>query len=214
VQSRPPNGYKSIKGYVTPKVHQKKASQSRSIQSSPWQKTRKTKTSMIGRKKREGLESKQYWTTGTQDQKSRRAFTPFLRLETEEYLNTMFGESLRNNSMHQLATSAIEKWESTLTTFTANSIPIDVPLCHHMTSCTKRQQEHAANTQLNYFQSSSTSQCTACGPNTPLRKCQANTVVEEPGKDPRANDSESKRCGKIAQGASARGARHIHSMPP
>jgi hypothetical protein len=38
--------------------------------------------------------------------------------------------------------------------------------------------------------------------------------VEEPGKDPRANDSGSKRCGKIAQGASARGARHIHSMPP
>jgi hypothetical protein len=38
--------------------------------------------------------------------------------------------------------------------------------------------------------------------------------VEEPGKDPRANDSGSKRCGKIAQGAGARGARHIHSMPP
>jgi hypothetical protein len=39
-------------------------------------------------------------------------------------------------------------------------------------------------------------------------------TVEEPGKDPRANDSGSKRCGKIAQGAGARGARHIHSMPP
>jgi hypothetical protein len=38
--------------------------------------------------------------------------------------------------------------------------------------------------------------------------------VEEYGKDPRANDSGSKRCGKIAQGAGARGARHIHSMPP
>jgi hypothetical protein len=37
--------------------------------------------------------------------------------------------------------------------------------------------------------------------------------VEEPGKDPRVNDSGSKRCGKIAQSASARGARHIHSMP-
>jgi hypothetical protein len=37
--------------------------------------------------------------------------------------------------------------------------------------------------------------------------------VEEPGKDPRANESGSKGCGKIAQGASARAARHIHSMP-
>jgi hypothetical protein len=37
--------------------------------------------------------------------------------------------------------------------------------------------------------------------------------VEEPGKDPRANESGSKGCGKIAQGASARAARHIHSVP-
>jgi hypothetical protein len=37
--------------------------------------------------------------------------------------------------------------------------------------------------------------------------------VEEPGKDPRANEGGSKRCGNIAQGASARGARHIHYMP-
>jgi hypothetical protein len=37
--------------------------------------------------------------------------------------------------------------------------------------------------------------------------------VEEPGKDPRDNDGGSKGCGKIAQGASARAARHIHPMP-
>jgi hypothetical protein len=37
--------------------------------------------------------------------------------------------------------------------------------------------------------------------------------VEEPGKDPRANESGSKGCGKIAQGASAQAARHIHPMP-
>jgi hypothetical protein len=37
--------------------------------------------------------------------------------------------------------------------------------------------------------------------------------VEQPGKDPRANESGSKGCGKIAQGASARAARHIHPIP-
>jgi hypothetical protein len=37
--------------------------------------------------------------------------------------------------------------------------------------------------------------------------------VEEPGKDPRANESGSKVCGKIAQGASARAARYIHPIP-
>jgi hypothetical protein len=37
--------------------------------------------------------------------------------------------------------------------------------------------------------------------------------VEEPGKDPRANGSGSKRYGKLAQGAGVRGARHIHPIP-
>jgi hypothetical protein len=37
--------------------------------------------------------------------------------------------------------------------------------------------------------------------------------VEQPGKDPHANESGSKGCGKIAQGASARAARHIHPIP-
>jgi hypothetical protein len=37
--------------------------------------------------------------------------------------------------------------------------------------------------------------------------------VEQPGKDPRANESGSKGCGKIARGASARAARHIHPIP-
>jgi hypothetical protein len=34
--------------------------------------------------------------------------------------------------------------------------------------------------------------------------------VEQPGKDPRANESGSKGCGNIARGASAREARHVH----
>jgi hypothetical protein len=37
--------------------------------------------------------------------------------------------------------------------------------------------------------------------------------VEQPGKDPRANDGGSKGCGKIARGASSRAARHIHPIP-
>jgi hypothetical protein len=37
--------------------------------------------------------------------------------------------------------------------------------------------------------------------------------VEQPGKDPRANESGSKGCRKIARGASARAARHIHPIP-
>jgi hypothetical protein len=37
--------------------------------------------------------------------------------------------------------------------------------------------------------------------------------VEQPGKDPRANESGSKGCGKIARGAIARAARHIHPVP-
>jgi hypothetical protein len=43
----------------------------------------------------------------------------------------MFGESLRSHILHQIKTAAIEKWESTLTAFATNSIPILVPLCHH-----------------------------------------------------------------------------------
>jgi hypothetical protein len=38
-------------------------------------------------------------------------------------------------------------------------------------------------------------------------------IVEEPGKDPRANGSGSKRYGKLAQGAGVGGARHIHPIP-
>jgi hypothetical protein len=37
--------------------------------------------------------------------------------------------------------------------------------------------------------------------------------VEEPGKDPRANDHGSKRYGTLAQGAGARRARPVHPMP-
>jgi hypothetical protein len=37
--------------------------------------------------------------------------------------------------------------------------------------------------------------------------------VEQPGKDPRANESGSKGCRKIARGASARAARRIHPIP-
>jgi hypothetical protein len=59
------------------------------------------------------------------------AFIPFIHLETEEYLTTMFGESLRSHSLHQTATSAIERWEESLAAFATNSIPIPVPLCHH-----------------------------------------------------------------------------------
>jgi hypothetical protein len=38
------------------------------------------------------------------------AYIPFLRLETEEYLSTTFGENLRSHSLHQITTAAIEEW--------------------------------------------------------------------------------------------------------
>jgi hypothetical protein len=43
--------------------------------------------------------------------------------------------------------------------------------------------------------------------------CVSVKTVEQPGKDPRANESGSKGCRKIARGASARAARHIHPIP-